>query len=1456
MRSFTLLAAHHSPLPSSSSSSAATSSSPAFTLAATTVDAATDTNYALRTSAALNADGEVDVEVYRLAPPSRGGAGVVAEPELLTFFSTPAHPLAASPPPSSSSSPALAPPHLVVSFHYQPEDDALAIVLSNGEVEQVFLQGGAGEPRRENVGTFDTGIKAAAWSPDDELLSIITGDNLLLLLTRLFDPLHESPLHTTTFGTDAPVSVGWGQKSTQFHGSLGKTAAAAAAKLNPLDADVLLSPEDDRKTRIVWRGDSAWFAVSSVELAPERAGEAEGQRREVRRVRIFARSGEHSSTSEPVPGLEGALAWMPSGEILASTQRKVLPSAAGAEGEAEKVELQVVFFERNGLRRYEFPLREREEMVRQGRVRVREVGWNSGSDVLAVWVERDGEAGEKKHAVQLYHRSNYHWYLKQEISPRLAASTSLQGFVWHPEKALELSLLTSDGLEDYIFSWDTFCSARSAPFDDGTVAVVDGADTKLTPFRLINVPPPMSGLVLSSPSSHRAPPTHIAFSPSTPSLSSAASPASPPPVLFALIHASAPSPTVFLYSWALALPSSPSALQAAARAGLPAPVLEWSVALDPNAAEAGRGVVKQCAVVGHEAERATVAVLRTLPGGGGDEVVMVRRDEGVRRVGVMEGARRIVPALGKVGEEGDEEGFVLETAEGELLEIPLTAQDGDFALPSPTLSPLPEFCPHLQHVLLPSSLSPSSSSPILLPTLIALAPSGRLYASSRQLASDATSFALTPDFLIYTTFSHEAKFVPLSSLSSPSGGDGAYTESFARRAAPGAGDGSVGGGTVKRAVERGSRIVAVVPSSTSLVLQMPRGNLETVCPRPLVVRVVRGFLDSHRFRSAFLLCRKHRIDLNLLHDHDPASFRTNLPEFVSQIKDVDHLNLFLSGLKDEDVRRTMYRELMGGGREQFDASNKVNTICDLVRRELEGRDVFHYANTILTAHVRKRPPAYEDALQVLVELKAKDPERAEDAVKYIIFLSDANKLFDLALGMYDFPLVLMVAQQSQKDPREYLPFLRALRALPPFLQRHKIDDYLGRHDSALRNLSKAGEEHFEDALAYCKKHGLYEVALEAYAREADKYQVILCANAEYLFDKSKYSQAGLLFQLGGQTDKALLAYQRAHAWQELFTLALSAGVVQEEIKEMAVDVAENLVGKRRYAEAARVLLEYGQDVESAVQALCEGNLYSEAIRLISLHSRSDLLESHIEPSTLDMQQRLVDDMSDLTEQLEKQVKRLADLKVKCEQNPYQYFCIDDPAAALENVELAPDGMSDAGTAFTRYTVAPTTMASQTSRGTSKTSTSKRRQALKKAAGKKSSVYEEMYLLNSMKKTVESKLAELQTDAAALLPVLLTLRSSDHRSAAIELQTGLSSFEAFLSATVSTIWDPLERAWRQEQEEDQRVRDSGDPVRLAEWEARPRPVEGEEETKRVERPALPKGKWRLGVVDAAAKAEGA
>ena len=45
---------------------------------------------------------------------------------------------------------------------------------------------------------------------------------------------------------------------------------------------------------------------------------------------------------------------------------------------------------------------------------------------------------------------------------------------------------------------------------------------------------------------------------------------------------------------------------------------------------------------------------------------------------------------------------------------------------------------------------------------------------------------------------------------------------------------------------------------------------------------------------------------------------------------------------------------------------------------------------------------------------------SEEALKYVLFLVDVNQMYDVALGMYDFELVLMVAEKSQKVRRDLI----------------------------------------------------------------------------------------------------------------------------------------------------------------------------------------------------------------------------------------------------------------------------------------------------------------------------------------------------------------------------------------------------------------------------------------------------
>ena len=100
-----------------------------------------------------------------------------------------------------------------------------------------------------------------------------------------------------------------------------------------------------------------------------------------------------------------------------------------------------------------------------------------------------------------------------------------------------------------------------------------------------------------------------------------------------------------------------------------------------------------------------------------------------------------------------------------------------------------------------------------------------------------------------------------------------------------------------RNIERGAKLVTVMPSTFSLVLQMPRGNLETIYPRALVLAGIRCSVEAREYFTAFMACRNHRVDMNILHDHAPEQFIASVEIVVDQLQRVGHIDLLLSQLR-------------------------------------------------------------------------------------------------------------------------------------------------------------------------------------------------------------------------------------------------------------------------------------------------------------------------------------------------------------------------------------------------------------------------------------------------------------------------------------------------------------------------------------------------------------------------------
>eukprot|EP00831_Metopus_contortus_P037977 TRINITY_DN29914_c0_g1_i2.p1 TRINITY_DN29914_c0_g1~~TRINITY_DN29914_c0_g1_i2.p1 ORF type:complete len:150 (-),score=41.17 TRINITY_DN29914_c0_g1_i2:179-628(-) len=116
---------------------------------------------------------------------------------------------------------------------------------------------------------------------------------------------------------------------------------------------------------------------------------------------------------------------------------------------------------------------------------------------------------------------------------------------------------------------------------------------------------------------------------------------------------------------------------------------------------------------------------------------------------------------------------------------------------------------------------------------------------------------------------------------------------------------------------------------------------------------------------------------------------------------------------------------------------------------------------------------------------------AEEALEYACWLVKADKLYDIALQTYDINVVLMVAKHTQKDPKEYLPYLKSLQILEPVYRRYQIQKDLKQFGKALFELSLDPEKYTSEAIELIEKYKLYEEALEYFKLNKTMLQLSL-----------------------------------------------------------------------------------------------------------------------------------------------------------------------------------------------------------------------------------------------------------------------------------------------------------------------------------------------------------------------------
>lgn len=1210
------------------------------------------------------------------------------------------------------------------------------------------VEGAVSEPTIEIVGSISTGIAAAKWSPDEEILAIATNEKTFVFLSRYFDPLSESKISPDDHKLSKHVSVGWGKRETQFQGR-GARAQRDPTMPEKVDIGTLSDSDNLEYVSISWRGDGEVVALNSIDHEPVTR----------RTVRVYTREGVLDSISEPVDYLVGQVSWRPSGNLIAAIQRH----------DAENRSPDVVFFERNGLRRGEFSLRTNPNEPVLG------LGWNSDSDCLAVCLQN---------CVQLWTTKNYHWYLKQEIK---APGLSPVSLTWHPEKSHTLIITYEDSSIHFCeLQWDITRGTTAPSTDLGLVVIVDGQNVNLSPLSIANVPPPMSFRTLKLQQT----PTHVSIFKSNSRLA----------VLSGF--------ELQIAEW------NPTDPKNKGIRDIKAPEVKLTISLDDIIA--GLDAPKQLTVVGDD-----IVIIASDNDDKTSDIVTLQLstdENGQLSSYTVLASETISEQIYLIKSTPDAEQAIIQTVEGTVLSF---RGKGTESYP---ITQLPRRCDAVE-VYLPTEKDIFNGQA---PVVFGLHSNGRIYANETQIASSATSICMTDKYLAFTTAQHYLKFCHLTQpdlISVPA--DTAVDDERCR------------------AIERGSLIVTAMPSKSAFTLQAPRGNLETFYPRIMTLTLVRDHIRQKRYDLAFSTCRIHRIDLNILYDYNPTQFLESIELFVKQMKTTEYIDLFLSGLQDVDVSQTKYKETLedinqqkeitklyggierlglGSGEQQAseykpitiksNAANKseapeskVNRICDAILAVLSGDSYKNdYRQSILTSYACKVPPALEDALKMVGKERESNPSLTQSSIQHLCFLQDVNLLYNTALGIYDLPLTLLIAQQSTKDPKEYLPFLRNLQSLEPLRRQFDIDTHLKRYSKALVHLAAIGDSAFEELKDYLVDHVLYKDALDIFKYDTAKQDKILSLQAHYLCTKSEYQQSGLIYEMLQDYINALESYMLGDCWRQALSIVErnSGGLFPPEsgkLEKIAQQLAEKTYDAHKYDAAATIHYDYLNDPVEATRILCKGFLFDEALRIASKQkddagaTYQKLIDTTIDPGLREGFAQITELLADCNSQIKSQVNRLNELRTKKAADPLAFFGgfagedgfnNADGAVIADNVSIAASETSTTPSFFTQYT-GKTGGTAQTG-ASRRTAKNRRREERKKARGKKGSVYEEEYLISSMGRLAE-RLNDQQSEAARLVDGLLRRGMRTH---AYRIQTAYVEIMETLGSCIVDIFTLSER----------------------------------------------------------------
>lgn len=894
---------------------------------------------------------------------------------------------------------------------------ALTILRASGSVVCVSRAGllisipidlvtGTWSDKVEVEGDVEGGIINAAWSPDQNRLVVLTGNNTMLCMNSEWDVIDEVPLIETPV-PDTPVNVSW-------------------------------------------RGDGEQFALQSVDASTETSY-----------VRVYSNELELVSTGRNIAdgpgsvlkGVGNAVAFSTNGALIAFPQERI------------KGKHQIAFIEKNGLRHGDLDVRMPDKMEGYDTWAIENIQWDLTSNLVAVEMRASKEKEEggfplptAPSVVQVYYRDNYHWYLKLQWAEiglkllRFDSETWGRLYLSQPLSGAAQSVRVVE------LAWEVIRNETR----DATVAVTDGSNVLLTPLGYNTVPPPMSMFQVSLTGPYK----HSCFWSPSPSSDTTSSYTSGLAVLTESLIATGPIFSVqFYYLGAKGEPMEGSGvcvdlngLECDGARVRPSSLLAVPSSVEKN--DNSLSLVLLCNRVDNGEEIVLSLVV--------DLVQALIVSSAPRKACPASKSRKLFPVQGKDPSQGYAL-LCNGDGNGEVIIYQSTASDvceASYALPEECIDAAAVTVDLTGEGMAGST---GSNRNLSVQLCFGLSTRSRLYCGDMLIEAGASSFAINQALgvLLYVTTGtaphlHFVSLLALAALDPDRDVDldeGVYQMIEYAPPRP-----VERGARLVVSVPGDPRVVVQQPRGNleafeprPLVLSRARSLIDAK-------------KEVARYMDCLLMLRRQRVDLNFMVDHDPKRFIHFAPTFMdacvgagAEEKLVDVLCLFISSLEDGNLSlrkypqpliqqllqsgsssSSLYSGSAGGSIEGLSeylesavGDGKVNVLCQVLRSHLEA--LLQQGNStalrpILCTLAKQKPPLMEEALLTIRKAvdatgNALSSAKAQGYIRYLAFLADGELIFNAAVGICDFEMSRAIARQCQMDPKAYLPLLEGFEAI-------------------------------------------------------------------------------------------------------------------------------------------------------------------------------------------------------------------------------------------------------------------------------------------------------------------------------------------------------------------------------------------------------------------------------------------